>query len=75
MYSVIAKNIARKNFAFSIEKLDCHTVGDNYVGAALTFIEILNHSDMEKYIFLQRWLVNNDVNAFGLNELHNALNG
>ena len=75
MYSIIAKNIARINFALDIKKLGCHMVGDNYVGAALKIIEILNYSGMEKFIFLQRWFVNNDVNAFGFNALHNALNG
>ena len=74
-YLIPGVNISRINLLDHVAEFLTLPVGNNDIGQAFEFIKIPNNAAAEEGFFLQCRLVNHHFNAFGLDTLHDALDG
>lgn len=71
---VATENIACVNIVFNIVKAGIIAIGDNGVEHLLELVEIIDNKGAEEsFAIIQGGFVDDDVGAFGLHKLHDAL--
>ena len=71
--SITAEQIPRIDLLADIVQCISAPVGDNHVGLLLELRQIIDHPGVEKITLVQHGLVNDDLNALGLDALHDPL--
>ena len=74
--SVAAENIAGVNFLLDVVETGVVSVGDDGVAAGLELLEVVDDEAAEEgAAVLEGGFVDNDLGAFGLDTLHDTLDG
>ena len=71
--SVGAEEVAGVDLAGHVGEVVGHAVGHDHVGLALEGVRVADHARAEELLRLHRGLVDDDLDALGLDALHHAL--
>ncbi len=72
-YSVLPKQITAVNFVCHIADIVGDAVGHNDVCFFLEWEKIIYHSGAKEFSLLENWFIDNNLDTFGFDALHDAL--